>query len=136
VLIAEAHARGIKIIEATVLPVKGSFYDADDGEAVRDALNEWIRTSGEYDAVADLDRASVDPPIPTSASRRDRLAVARPGRGDRAPGREPLPPSISPSTTVSSRLPRRHGRLASFHSFRKPYAEVLIQDASSPPVRL
>jgi lysophospholipase L1-like esterase len=63
-LIAAAHARGIKIIGATVLPIKGSFYDASDSEAVRDALNEWIRTSGEYDDVADLDRATADPADP------------------------------------------------------------------------
>ena len=75
VLIAEAHARGIKIIEATVLPIKGSFYDAGDSEAVRDALNEWIRTSGEYDVVADLDRASADPADP------DKRSQARPPYG-------------------------------------------------------
>ena len=93
VLIAEAHARRIKIIDATVLPIKGSFYDAGDGEAVRDALNEWIRTSGEYDAVADLDRASVDPADP------DKRIQARPPCGCPARSRRPrtrtrTPPSV------------------------------------------
>ncbi|MET7615847.1 SGNH/GDSL hydrolase family protein [Streptomyces sp. NPDC005408] len=60
-LIRQAHARGIKVIGATLTPIKGSFYDISDNEARRDAVNDWIRTSGEYDAVVDFDRAVSDP---------------------------------------------------------------------------
>jgi lysophospholipase L1-like esterase len=63
-LIAAAHARGIKAIGATLTPIKGSFYDTPANEALRDGLNDWIRTSGEYDAVADLDRATGAPGDP------------------------------------------------------------------------
>lgn len=66
-LIRAAHWRGIKIIGATVTPTKGCpypGYDTARGEAVRDALNHWIRTSGEYDAVFDFDRALADPADP------------------------------------------------------------------------
>jgi lysophospholipase L1-like esterase len=63
-LIARAHARGIKAIGATLLPFKGALYFTPAGEQVRDALNTWIRTSGAYDAVVDLDRAMADPSDP------------------------------------------------------------------------
>jgi hypothetical protein len=49
---------------ATLPPMKGSRYYTARSEAKRDAVNAWIRTSGAYDAVVDLDRAvahAVDP---------------------------------------------------------------------------
>jgi lysophospholipase L1-like esterase len=69
-LIRQAHARGVRAIGATVMPYKGSFAYTERGEAVRDALNTWIRTSGEYDGVVDLDRAlasSDDPDVIAAA---------------------------------------------------------------------
>ncbi|MFE9655528.1 SGNH/GDSL hydrolase family protein [Micromonospora sp. NPDC006431] len=61
-LIRAAHARGVRIIGATMLPMKDAFgYDTPANEAVRDAVNTWIRNGGEYNAVADLDRALADP---------------------------------------------------------------------------
>jgi lysophospholipase L1-like esterase len=61
-LIHAAHARNTRIIGATLTPFKGNpwLYD-EHNEAVRDALNDWIRHSGEYDAVVDPDRALADP---------------------------------------------------------------------------
>ncbi|MFJ8662215.1 SGNH/GDSL hydrolase family protein [Streptomyces sp. NPDC093795] len=63
-LIREAHAKGLKVIGATLTPVKGSFYDTPANEAKRDAFNDWVRTSGAYDAIVDLDRAVADPSDP------------------------------------------------------------------------
>ncbi|WP_435969687.1 SGNH/GDSL hydrolase family protein [Streptomyces sp. Qhu_M48] len=63
-LIRQAHAKGLKVIGATLTPVKGSFYASPANEAKRDAVNHWIRTSGAYDAVVDLDRAVADPADP------------------------------------------------------------------------
>ncbi|MEU6879270.1 SGNH/GDSL hydrolase family protein [Streptomyces sp. NPDC046712] len=63
-LIRQAHAKGIKVIGATLTPVKGSFYDTPAIEAKRDAFNAWVRTSGAYDAVVDFDRAVADPADP------------------------------------------------------------------------
>ncbi|OEJ26524.1 G-D-S-L family lipolytic protein [Streptomyces agglomeratus] len=62
-LIRQAHAKNIKVVGATLTPIKGSLYDDKDGvnEAKRNAVNHWIRTSGEYDSVVDLDRALADP---------------------------------------------------------------------------
>ncbi|MFE5630770.1 SGNH/GDSL hydrolase family protein [Streptomyces sp. NPDC056543] len=63
-LVREAHARGIRVVGATLTPVKGSFYDTPAVEAKRDAFNHWVRTSGAYDAVVDFDRAVADPADP------------------------------------------------------------------------
>ncbi|MER5207804.1 SGNH/GDSL hydrolase family protein [Streptomyces sp. NPDC002825] len=63
-LIAEAHAKGLKVVGATLTPIKGSFYDTPVNEAKRDAFNDWVRTSGAYDAVVDFDRAVADPADP------------------------------------------------------------------------
>jgi len=63
-LIRAAHAQGIRMIGATITPYQGSWFYTEQGEAVRDAVNDWIRTSGEYDAVIDLDRVLADPNNP------------------------------------------------------------------------
>ncbi|HWN40560.1 MAG TPA: SGNH/GDSL hydrolase family protein, partial [Gammaproteobacteria bacterium] len=63
-LIARAHARGLKIYGATLTPYEGAAYYSAEGEAKRKALNEWIRTSGEYDGVIDFDKVTRDPNSP------------------------------------------------------------------------
>jgi lysophospholipase L1-like esterase len=60
-LIHQAHAKGVRAIGATLTPFKGSGGFTPDTEAMRDGLNAWIRTSGEYDAVVDLERVVADP---------------------------------------------------------------------------
>jgi lysophospholipase L1-like esterase len=64
-LIARAHARGLKIIGATLTPIEGSAYFAAATEAKRQAVNAFIRTSGAYDAVIDFDLVTRDPAHPT-----------------------------------------------------------------------
>jgi len=64
-LIERAHARGLKIYGATLTPYEGAAYYSPEGEAKRQALNEWIRTSGAYDGVIDMDKATRDPAAPT-----------------------------------------------------------------------
>ncbi|MFI9847557.1 SGNH/GDSL hydrolase family protein [Nonomuraea sp. NPDC051941] len=56
-LIRTAHARGVRVIGGTLLPAGLP----GEAEAVRDAVNAWIRTGGEFDAVADFERAVADP---------------------------------------------------------------------------
>jgi lysophospholipase L1-like esterase len=60
-LIAQAHARGLKIFGGTLLPFKDSFYYTAAGEAKREAVNAWIRTSGAFDGVIDFDKLMGDP---------------------------------------------------------------------------
>lgn len=66
-LIRRAHARGIKVIGATLIPNEGStdagvFTPANEAE--RQAVNQWIRTSGAYDGIVDFDAALRDPSDP------------------------------------------------------------------------
>jgi lysophospholipase L1-like esterase len=64
-LIERAHARGLKIYGATLTPFEGAGYFTAEGEAKRQALNEWIRTSHDYDGVIDFDKVTRDPAAPT-----------------------------------------------------------------------
>jgi lysophospholipase L1-like esterase len=70
-IIAQAHAAGLRIYGATLVPFGGSHaqydgnYGTTAGERQRQALNHWIRTSGAFDAVFDFDRALRDPSDPT-----------------------------------------------------------------------
>jgi lysophospholipase L1-like esterase len=63
-LIEQAHARGIKMIGATLTPFWGAAYYTEVGEAKRQALNEWIRSGKGYDGVIDFDKATRDPNDP------------------------------------------------------------------------
>ncbi len=65
-LIERAHAHGIKIFGATLTPDENAHYGrAADREAMREALNEFIRNSGKFDGVIDFDKATRDPAHPT-----------------------------------------------------------------------
>ena len=64
-LIDRAHARGLRIYGATLTPFEGAAYWTPEGEAKRQALNTWIRTSGAYDAVLDFAAAVQDPAHPS-----------------------------------------------------------------------
>jgi len=63
-IVARGHAHGLKMIGATILPYGGAAYFGEPGEAVRQAVNRWIRTRHEFDAVIDLDAAIRDPARP------------------------------------------------------------------------
>ncbi|MER6994427.1 SGNH/GDSL hydrolase family protein [Streptomyces sp. NPDC000410] len=63
-LIAAAHARGVRIVGSTLLPLKGTTHWGPHSAQVSDEVNQWIRTSGEFDAVVDFDRLLADPADP------------------------------------------------------------------------
>jgi lysophospholipase L1-like esterase len=63
-LVERAHARGLRIYGATLTPYEGAAYFTPEGEAKRKALNQWIRTSGMYDAVIDFEAVIRDPAAP------------------------------------------------------------------------
>nr|WP_236173997.1 SGNH/GDSL hydrolase family protein [Pseudomonas pseudonitroreducens] len=70
-LIAQAHVRGVRIVGATILPFERALsgspienYHAANKEALRQRVNQWIRQSGEFDAVVDLDAHLRDPAHP------------------------------------------------------------------------
>src|SRR5262249_26290072 len=67
-LIARAHAHGVKLIGGTIGPVEGVDVPGSRSaskEAVRQAVNQWIRTSGAFDAVIDVDAVLRDPEHPS-----------------------------------------------------------------------
>jgi len=65
-IVARAHAQHVCVIGATLTPYGGSDYYRPNAanEADRQGLNNWIRTSGVFDAVADFDAAIRDPAKP------------------------------------------------------------------------
>jgi lysophospholipase L1-like esterase len=63
-IIARAHAHGLKVYGATLTPFEDAFYYSEERNAKRLAVNEWIRTSGAYDAVIDFDAVTRDPANP------------------------------------------------------------------------
>jgi lysophospholipase L1-like esterase len=66
-LILRAHAKGLKVYGATLTPFEdsGEPYYSPAGEAKREAVNAWIRSQSEFDAVIDFDRVIRDPTHPT-----------------------------------------------------------------------
>jgi lysophospholipase L1-like esterase len=63
-IIVRARAHGIKVYGATIMPCEGVNTYSDEGEAIRQAVNKWIRTSNAFDAVIDFDRLMSDPHHP------------------------------------------------------------------------
>jgi lysophospholipase L1-like esterase len=70
-LAALAHARNIRIIAATLTPFEGALSDTPfkgyytpEKDRLRQEINAWIRTSGTFDAVLDLDAVMRDPDDP------------------------------------------------------------------------
>lgn len=63
-VITEAHLRHLKVIGATLLPFAGAFYYSPAKDAIRRAVNRWIRTSGAFDGVIDFAAMLRDPAAP------------------------------------------------------------------------
>jgi lysophospholipase L1-like esterase len=63
-IIERAHLHGIKVLAATLTPYEGAAYYSEAGETMREAVNQWIRTSGAADAVVDFDKVVQDPNHP------------------------------------------------------------------------
>jgi lysophospholipase L1-like esterase len=67
-MIRRAHAQGLTAIGGTITPAAGfaiPTYGSPETEAARQAVNQWIRTSGAFDAVVDFDAVLRDPDEPT-----------------------------------------------------------------------
>ncbi|GAA2533667.1 SGNH/GDSL hydrolase family protein [Winogradskya humida] len=59
---AQAHARGLRVVGATIMPFKGWSSWTPELERTRVAVNTWIRTGGDgqLDGLADFDKATRD----------------------------------------------------------------------------
>jgi lysophospholipase L1-like esterase len=64
-VIARAHAKGIAVFGATLTPFEGAGYYSPQKDVVRQAVNNWIRSSDEFDGVIDFDLATRDPAHPS-----------------------------------------------------------------------
>lgn len=60
-IVVQAHARGLRVTGCTITPYEGWLTYDTAGEATRLAVNEFIRHSGTFDAVADFDAVVRDP---------------------------------------------------------------------------
>ena len=103
-MIERAHARGKRIYGATLTPFQGANYWTREGEAKRQALNAWIRTSKAYDAVLDFDAAVRDPDEPSKL-----LATFDPGDHLHlnAAGYKAIADTIDPALFRADRTPDR-----------------------------
>jgi lysophospholipase L1-like esterase len=63
-VIDKAHAKGIKVIGVTLLPIQNSRKDTPANEATRQAVNNWIRKAQRFDAVLDFEKVVQDPRNP------------------------------------------------------------------------
>ena len=63
--IEKAHLHGIRVMGATITPTEGLWLYNSEAEAMRQTVNNYIRTSGKYDAVVDFDQAVSDPSRPS-----------------------------------------------------------------------
>jgi lysophospholipase L1-like esterase len=63
-LVARARLHGLSIIGATLTPFEGVNTYSAAGEQMRQTINQWIRSSGQFDAVVDFDLATRDPAHP------------------------------------------------------------------------
>lgn len=63
-LIQRAHAKGIKVYGATLIPFLAAADQTPESEGIRLAVNKFIRTSGKFDAVIDFDKVIADPANP------------------------------------------------------------------------
>lgn len=69
-IITRLHLRGIKVIGGTLTAFRGSERFDERSETARQTLNAFIRESGEFDGVAEFDKATRDPTKP-DAMRQD-----------------------------------------------------------------
>ncbi|QYM77627.1 SGNH/GDSL hydrolase family protein [Horticoccus luteus] len=102
-IVTRARAHGLRVLGGTITPYEGAdFYFSSDGEADREKVNAWIRTSGAFDAVVDFDAALRDPDHPS------RLAPAY-DSGDHlhpsAAGARRLAETVEPKLFISESRP-------------------------------
>jgi lysophospholipase L1-like esterase len=62
---SRAHDAGLRIVMGTLLPFTGSTHDKPGAEAKRQAVNAFIRSSQDFDAVVDFEKALQDPEHPS-----------------------------------------------------------------------
>jgi lysophospholipase L1-like esterase len=69
-IVIRAHAHGLRVYGGTITPYVGSdyYHPGPLSEADRQAVNQWIRATGHFDAVIDFDSVVADPGHPDHLS--------------------------------------------------------------------
>jgi len=67
-IIIRAHSQNIRVYGGTITGFGASSYATPRAERARRTVNNWIRTSGQFDAVIDFDAATRDPNDPSKLS--------------------------------------------------------------------
>jgi len=65
-IIERARAHNLRVLGATITPYVGSeyYHPGPLSEADRQAVNQWIRAAGHFDAIVDFDQVTRDPAHP------------------------------------------------------------------------
>ena len=65
-IILRAHANGLRVFGATILPFVGSeyYHPPHSADVDRQTINDWIRAPGHFDGVIDFDKLTRDPQQP------------------------------------------------------------------------
>jgi lysophospholipase L1-like esterase len=148
-IVMRAHAHGIQVIGATILPCVGSqfYHPGPSTEADRLTINQWIRTPGHFDAFLDFDKVTRDPEHP------DRLLPAfdsgdhlHPSPAGYAAMAEAVPLSLFASaSSLAASAPRMaitfddlpaHGPLPPGETRLEVASKIIaaLRDAHVPPV--
>lgn len=67
-LIQRARDKGVKVLLGTLLPFRGAGYWSEEKEARRQAVNRWIRSRTDVDAIVDFDAVMRNPGRPDTLS--------------------------------------------------------------------
>ncbi|MCY1526867.1 GDSL-like Lipase/Acylhydrolase family protein [compost metagenome] len=63
-LVKQARAKGVKVLLGTVPPFGNTIYGTDANEAMREAVNRWVRSRQDVGGVIDFDAVLRDPAAP------------------------------------------------------------------------
>ena len=63
-LVERAHAQNVRVYGVPLLPFGRSEYASHEHELARQRVNDWLRTSGRFDAIIDFDEAVRDVKYP------------------------------------------------------------------------
>ncbi|MFI2369314.1 hypothetical protein [Streptomyces sp. NPDC018833] len=100
-IVERAHAAGVCVVGATVMPYEGWRDWTAGGEALRPEVNAFIRDGGLFDEVVDFDAAISDPAHPS------RMLPAYDGGDHLHPNDAGMRVTAETVATTQLRCPRR-----------------------------
>jgi len=63
-IVERAHMHGVNVLGGTQPPFESAAYYSEKGKEMLQAANQWLRKSGQLDAVGDFDAITRDPNNP------------------------------------------------------------------------